>query len=129
MLTNHNHMTAYHAVIMGNVALFKDKVVMDVGTGYVILTVWAAQTGAKRVYATEYTDMARHAEEVVNANGVDDVQGVARGLCCPRVFGISLDSIWRMMMTNKSIQMTMPTMMLLVIMTAPSPQRRRRTNE
>lgn len=73
MLTDHNRMAAYHSAICGNAQLFKDKVVMDVGTGSGILAVWAAQAGAKRVYAVEYTDMARHARRVVEANGVGHI--------------------------------------------------------
>jgi protein arginine N-methyltransferase 1 len=51
MLADHNRMAAYHAAIMGNPSIFKDKIVMDVGTGSGILAAWAAQAGAKRVYA------------------------------------------------------------------------------
>lgn len=79
MLTDHNRMAAYHAAIMGNSDVFKDKVVMDVGTGSGILAVWAAQAGAKRVYAIEYTDMAKHARNVVRANGVDHIVTVIQG--------------------------------------------------
>lgn len=79
MLTDHNRMAAYHAAIMGNSDVFKDKVVMDVGTGSGILAVWAAQAGAKRVYAIEYTDMANHARNVVRANGVDHIVTVIQG--------------------------------------------------
>jgi len=79
MLADHNRMAAYHAAIMGNSAVFKDKVVMDVGTGSGILAVWAAQAGAKRVYAVEYTDMAKHAQSVMEANGVADVVKVIQG--------------------------------------------------
>lgn len=53
MLADHNRMAAYHSAILGNSEVFKDKVVMDVGTGSGILAVWAAQAGAKRVYAGE----------------------------------------------------------------------------
>ena len=42
-------------------------------------TVWAAQAGAKRVYAIEYTDMAVHARRVVQANGVDHIVKVIQG--------------------------------------------------
>ncbi|EJK74463.1 hypothetical protein THAOC_03858 [Thalassiosira oceanica] len=79
MLTDHNRMAAYHAAIMGNADIFKDKVVMDVGTGSGILAVWAAQAGAKRVYAIEYTDMAKHARRVVKSNGLEDVVTVIQG--------------------------------------------------
>lgn len=79
MLADHNRMAAYHAAIMGNAEVFKDKVVMDVGTGSGILAVWAAKAGARRVYAVEYTDMAKHAERVMEANGVADVVTVIKG--------------------------------------------------
>ena len=79
MLTDHNRMAAYHAAIVGNSDIFKDKVVMDVGTGSGILAVWAAQAGAKRVYAIEYTDMAKHAQRVVDANGVGHIVTVIQG--------------------------------------------------
>lgn len=52
---------------------------MDVGSGSGILAVWAAQAGARRVYAVEYTDMAKHAREVVRANGLEDVVTVIQG--------------------------------------------------
>ncbi|KAL7540134.1 hypothetical protein ACHAWF_006602 [Thalassiosira exigua] len=70
---------SYHMAIMGNKELFKDKVVMDVGTGSGILAVWAAKAGAKRVYAVEYTSMADHAKSVVKANRVDHIVKVIQG--------------------------------------------------
>jgi len=79
MLVDHNRMAAYHAAIMGNPEVFKDKVVMDVGTGSGILAVWAAQAGARRVYAVEYTDMANHARTVMENNGVADIVTVIQG--------------------------------------------------
>ena len=42
MLADHNRMAAYHTAILGNSDVFKDKVVMDIGTGSGILAVWAA---------------------------------------------------------------------------------------
>ena len=79
MLTDHHRMRAYYDAIMKNSNVFKDKVVLDVGSGSGILAVWAAKAGAKRVYAVEYTDMAKHARNVVKANGVDNVVTVIQG--------------------------------------------------
>jgi protein arginine N-methyltransferase 1 len=79
MLADHNRMAAYHSAIMGNQDVFKDKVVMDVGTGSGILAVWAAQAGARKVYAIEYTDMAKHARTVMEANKVDHIVTVIQG--------------------------------------------------
>mmetsp|Transcript_27906 Transcript_27906/g.39270 ORF Transcript_27906/g.39270 Transcript_27906/m.39270 type:complete len:421 (+) Transcript_27906:69-1331(+) len=79
MLTDHNRMAAYHSAILGNSDVFKDKVVMDVGTGSGILAAWAALAGARKVYAIEYTDMAKHAESVMKANNVDHIVTVIQG--------------------------------------------------
>lgn len=59
--------------VMQNRELFQGKVVLDVGTGSGILAIWAAKAGASRVYAIEYTDMAKHAQKLVAHNGVQDV--------------------------------------------------------
>jgi histone-arginine methyltransferase CARM1 len=41
---------------------------MDVGAGSGILSFFAAQAGASRVFAVEASDMARHAEQLAKAN-------------------------------------------------------------
>jgi len=51
MLADHQRMAAYHSAILGNQEIFRDKVVMDIGTGSGILAVWAAQVRACRVCA------------------------------------------------------------------------------
>ena len=73
MLADHNRMAAYHSAILGNQDVFRDKVVMDIGTGSGILAAWCAQAGARKVYAIEYTDMAKHARKVMEHNGVSDI--------------------------------------------------------
>lgn len=93
MLADHNRMAAYHSAIMGNADVFKDKVVMDVGTGSGILAVWAAQAGARKVYAIEYTDMAKHARQVMKANGVEDIVTVIQGAVEEIVLPIEEDGL------------------------------------
>ena len=68
MLADHNRMAAYHSAILGNADVFKDKVVMDVGTGSGILAVWAAQAGARKVYASWVLPNRRSAA-VIDENG------------------------------------------------------------
>ncbi|KAJ6837126.1 putative protein arginine N-methyltransferase 6 [Iris pallida] len=48
------------------------KVVMDVGCGTGILSIFCALAGAKRVYAVEASDIAVQANEVVRANHLSD---------------------------------------------------------
>lgn len=79
MLCDHNRMNAYHSAIIGNAHLFKDKVVVDVGSGSGILAAWCALAGARRVFAVEYTDMASNAALVMKANKVDHIVTVVKG--------------------------------------------------
>lgn len=73
MLMDHVRMRAYHSAIMQNKSLFQGKVVLDVGTGSGVLAMWAAQAGAAKVYAVEYTDMALHARKLVEDNGLSEI--------------------------------------------------------
>ena len=58
---------------------FEGKVVLDVGTGTGVLSIWAAQAGAKRVYAVEATSVAHKAEKLIAAHGFSDVITVLNG--------------------------------------------------
>lgn len=46
--------------------------VLDVGAGSGILSFFAAQAGAKKVYAIEASNMALHARQLVESNNVAD---------------------------------------------------------
>ena len=70
MLEDHKRTGAYHQAILNNPSSFKDKVVLDVGTGSGILAIFAAQAGAKKVYAVEATGMAKVAQRLVAGNNV-----------------------------------------------------------
>jgi protein arginine N-methyltransferase 1 len=50
-----------------------DQIILDVGTGSGILSIWAAQAGAAKVFAVEFTDIAKHARNLVASNGVSDI--------------------------------------------------------
>ncbi|XP_028138249.1 histone-arginine methyltransferase CARMER isoform X2 [Diabrotica virgifera virgifera] len=58
----------YQRAILCNLDDFKDKVVLDVGAGSGILSFFAAQAGAKRIYAVEASTMAHYAQKLVEAN-------------------------------------------------------------
>ncbi|XP_015696876.2 probable protein arginine N-methyltransferase 1 isoform X2 [Oryza brachyantha] len=70
---------SYQNVITQNSFLFKDKVVLDVGAGTGILSLFCAKAGAKHVYAIECSQMADMAKEIVKANGYSDVITVIKG--------------------------------------------------
>ncbi|XP_078438183.1 arginine methyltransferase 11 [Wolffia australiana] len=69
----------YQNVIYQNKFLFKDKVVLDVGAGTGILSLFCAKAGAKHVYAVECSQMADMAKEIVEANGYSDVITILKG--------------------------------------------------
>lgn len=60
----------YQRAILSNLEDFKDKVVLDVGAGSGILSFFAAQAGAKRIYAVEASTMAHYAQKLVEANNL-----------------------------------------------------------
>ena len=70
MLEDHKRTGAYHQAILNNRRSFQDKAVLDVGTGSGILAIFAAQAGARKVYAVEATDMAKVAKRLVDSNNV-----------------------------------------------------------
>ncbi|XP_004287525.1 PREDICTED: probable protein arginine N-methyltransferase 1 [Fragaria vesca subsp. vesca] len=69
----------YQNVIYQNKFLFKDKIVLDVGAGTGILSLFCAKAGAKHVYAVECSDMAERAKEIVETNGFSNVVTVLKG--------------------------------------------------
>jgi len=64
---------------MRNKHLFKGKVVLDVGCGTGILSIFAAQAGAAKVIGVDMSSVARHAAEVVRKNGFEEQISIVRG--------------------------------------------------
>ncbi len=79
MLLDSVRTAAYQEAICGNPADFAGKVVLDVGAGTGILSFFAARAGARRVYAIEASGMARHAQRLVESNGLAHVITVIQG--------------------------------------------------
>merc|ERR1711937_502575 len=79
MLRDRARMEAYAAAIKQKPATFKDKVVLDVGTGTGVLAIWAAQAGARAVYAVEGSSMAEHAKTIVEQHNLSAIVKVYRG--------------------------------------------------
>lgn len=69
----------YQRAIMDNPEDFKDKIVLDIGAGTGILSMFAARAGAKHVYAIEFAEIAVFAREIIKKNGLEDKITVIKG--------------------------------------------------
>lgn len=58
MLKDKTRTRAYQRAIEESPDQFKDKIVLDIGCGTGILSIFAARAGAKHVYAIEYAEIA-----------------------------------------------------------------------
>ncbi|XP_054931511.1 histone-arginine methyltransferase CARMER isoform X4 [Dermacentor andersoni] len=72
MMQDYIRTSTYQRAILNNMEDFKDKVVLDVGAGSGILSFFAVQAGARKVFAVEASSMAKHAECLVYHNKVSD---------------------------------------------------------
>ncbi|CAD7965977.1 unnamed protein product [Amoebophrya sp. A25] len=68
MLEDEVRTQGYRRAILKNRHLFKDKIVLDIGSGTGILSLLAVQAGAKKVYACEYSNIMDVAKEVAELN-------------------------------------------------------------
>ena len=73
MINDKVRTASYAKFILTNQEVFKDAVVMDVGCGTGILSLFAAKAGAKRVFSVDASDIAEKAEQIVKANNLSDV--------------------------------------------------------
>lgn len=65
--------STYASFILQTPSLFRDAVVLDVGCGTGILSLFAARGGAKRVIAVDASAIAEKAEQIVKANQLDNI--------------------------------------------------------
>ncbi|XP_078461717.1 histone-arginine methyltransferase CARM1-like isoform X2 [Lampetra planeri] len=72
MMQDYIRTGTYQRAILQNHADFRDKIVLDVGCGSGILSFFAVQAGARKVYAVEASSMAQHAEVLVRSNNLQD---------------------------------------------------------
>ncbi|KAL5596498.1 hypothetical protein BROUX41_006724 [Berkeleyomyces rouxiae] len=63
---------AYRDFVYSNKQIFKDKVVLDIGCGTGILSMFCAKAGAKKVIAVDNSAIINKARENIFANGLSD---------------------------------------------------------
>lgn len=79
MMQDYIRTSTYQRVIHSNISDFAGKIVLDVGAGSGILSFFAAEAGAKKVYAVEASNMAEHAQRLIKSNKLEDVITVIAG--------------------------------------------------
>ncbi|KAI3386574.1 hypothetical protein SNEBB_009490 [Seison nebaliae] len=79
MMQDYIRTSTYQRAMLDNLDEFRDAVVIDVGTGSGILSHFALQAGAKRVYAIEASSIAQHAQHLVDSNQLNDRLKIVTG--------------------------------------------------
>uniref|UniRef100_A0A8C4SNK4 Protein arginine N-methyltransferase 6 n=1 Tax=Erpetoichthys calabaricus TaxID=27687 RepID=A0A8C4SNK4_ERPCA len=72
MLADKVRTNSYRLGILRNYKSIRGKVVLDVGAGTGVLSVFCVQAGAKRVYAVEASSIAEQAKKSVKLNKMED---------------------------------------------------------
>ena len=79
MLKDDVRTNTYQMAILNNRELFEGKVVLDVGAGTAILSMFAVKAGAKHVYAVDCSSIIDQARQIVEDNGMADRITLIRG--------------------------------------------------
>lgn len=81
MLKDAQRTGCYMKSIVDNKHLFKDKVVLDVGAGTGILSLFAAKAGAKKCIGIECSDIVHFARSIAEKNGYGNTITYVHGKC------------------------------------------------
>merc|ERR1712037_728229 len=79
MLKDEVRTLTYRDSMVLNKHLFKDKIVLDVGCGTGILSMFAAKAGAKKVIGVDMSGIIEHARKIVKANGFEETITLIQG--------------------------------------------------
>ncbi|XP_017279287.1 protein arginine N-methyltransferase 2 isoform X2 [Kryptolebias marmoratus] len=80
MLSDRSRTETYRQVVLSNSASLKNKVVMDLGCGTGIISLFCAQLAQPSVvYAVEASSMAEYTRQLVKQNGCEEVVTVLQG--------------------------------------------------
>ncbi|XP_065843583.1 protein arginine N-methyltransferase 1-like [Oscarella lobularis] len=79
MLKDEVRTLTYRDSIYQNKHLFRGKVVLDVGCGTGILSLFCAKAGASKVYGIDCSSIIDHAKEIVRVNKMENVITLIRG--------------------------------------------------
>ncbi|KFB37344.1 hypothetical protein ZHAS_00004637 [Anopheles sinensis] len=76
MLSDEVRTSSYRDAILRNADIIKDKVVLDLGCGTAILSMFASKAGAKEVISVDQSDIIYQAMDIVRSNNIDNIRFV-----------------------------------------------------
>uniref|UniRef100_A0A5F9D322 Protein arginine N-methyltransferase 3 n=1 Tax=Oryctolagus cuniculus TaxID=9986 RepID=A0A5F9D322_RABIT len=79
MLKDKVRTESYRDFIYQNTHIFKDKVVLDVGCGTGILSMFAAKAGAKKVLGVDQSEILYQAMDIIRLNKLEDTITLIKG--------------------------------------------------
>ncbi|KAF6719815.1 Protein arginine N-methyltransferase 3 [Oryzias melastigma] len=79
MLKDKVRTESYRDFMYSNPDVFRDKVVLDVGCGTGILSMFAASAGAKQVIAVDQSDIVYQAMDIIRSNQLEDKITLIKG--------------------------------------------------
>ncbi|KPP59849.1 Protein arginine N-methyltransferase 8-B-like, partial [Scleropages formosus] len=79
MLKDEVRTLTYRNAMYHNKHVFKDKIVLDVGSGTGILSMFAAKAGARHVYGIECSSISEYSEKIIKSNHLDSVITIFKG--------------------------------------------------
>lgn len=79
MLSDKVRTESYRDAILKNQKSLKDKVVLDLGCGTGILSMFSATAGAKKVYALDQSEVIYHAMDIIRENNLHNVIKTIKG--------------------------------------------------
>jgi protein arginine N-methyltransferase 1 len=92
MLKDEVRTKTYQLAIQNNKHLFENKIILDVGCGTGILSMFAVQAGAKHVYAVDCSSIIHHAKQIVCDNNMSEkitlIQGKMEDIDLHSLYGI-----------------------------------------
>ncbi|XP_028837171.1 histone-arginine methyltransferase CARM1 isoform X2 [Denticeps clupeoides] len=105
MLQDYLKTATYQKAILLNDLDFKDKIVLNVGCGTGILSFFAVQAGAKKIYAVEASSVAQYTKMLVKENCLSDKIEVLTGkieeVSCPEKVDVIISEPISYMLLNE----------------------------
>uniref|UniRef100_A0A3Q1GSL5 type I protein arginine methyltransferase n=1 Tax=Acanthochromis polyacanthus TaxID=80966 RepID=A0A3Q1GSL5_9TELE len=107
LLQDYLRTATYQKAILANDADFRDKVVLDVCCGSGILSFFAAQAGASKVYAVDSSPMAKYTKILVQSNHLSErimvLEGEVRQVNCPDMVDVIVSEPMGYMLLNERL--------------------------